>query len=100
LTYFFCFQVSLKDDQDFKGNPTEYKIEVQKLERVDLGELRKCLEGKDMKWEYFDLGSYNVFFSKESVLYEKLTKFSLKSWDKRIKCAHSSHSINEIYSVR
>ena len=76
LTYFFCFQVSLKDDQDSKGNPTEYKIEVQKLDRVDLGELKKCLEGKDMKWEYFDLGSYNCcFFSKEFVLYEKVTNF-------------------------
>ncbi|CAG8650047.1 1091_t:CDS:10, partial [Rhizophagus irregularis] len=47
--------VSLKDDQDSRGNPMEYKVEVQKLDRVDLGELKKCLEGKEMKWEYFDL---------------------------------------------
>ncbi|GBB88310.1 hypothetical protein RclHR1_14880004 [Rhizophagus clarus] len=47
--------VSLKDDQDSRGNPMEFKVEVQKLDRVDLGELKKCLEGREMKWEYFDL---------------------------------------------
>lgn len=40
----------------------EYKVEVQKLDRVDLGELKKCLEGKEMKWEYFDLGDLLLFY--------------------------------------
>jgi hypothetical protein len=40
----------------------EYKVEVQKLDRVDLGELKKCLEGKEMKWEYFDLGDLYYYF--------------------------------------
>ena len=40
----------------------EYKVEVQKLDRVDLGELKKCLEGKEMKWEYFDLGDLYHFY--------------------------------------
>ncbi|CAI2172161.1 19284_t:CDS:10 [Funneliformis geosporum] len=47
--------VSLSDDQDSRGNPMEYKVEVQKLDKVDLDELKKCLEGTEMKWEYFDL---------------------------------------------
>ncbi|CAG8588386.1 1538_t:CDS:10 [Diversispora eburnea] len=47
--------VTLKDDQDFTGNCVKYNVEVHKLDRVDLEELRKCLEGKEMKWEYFDL---------------------------------------------
>ncbi|CAG8454485.1 1458_t:CDS:2, partial [Cetraspora pellucida] len=47
--------VTLKDDQDFKGNPTEYKVEIKRIDKIDLGELKKFLEGKEMKWEYFDL---------------------------------------------
>ncbi|CAG8473883.1 8152_t:CDS:10 [Acaulospora morrowiae] len=47
--------VTLKDDPDSRGGSIEYKVEVNKLDRVDLEELRECLEGKEMKWEYFDL---------------------------------------------
>ncbi|RHZ45603.1 hypothetical protein Glove_668g20 [Diversispora epigaea] len=46
--------VTLKD-QNFTGSCVKYDVEVHKLERVDLEELRKFLEGKEMKWEYFDL---------------------------------------------
>ncbi|CAG8442856.1 5379_t:CDS:10 [Scutellospora calospora] len=47
--------VILKDDQDFRGNPTEYKVEVRRVDKVDIDELKKFLEGKEIKWEYFDL---------------------------------------------
>ncbi|CAG8587767.1 28631_t:CDS:10, partial [Racocetra persica] len=47
--------VTLKDDQDFRGNPTEFKVEVKRIDKIDIGELKKFLEGKEMKWEYFDL---------------------------------------------
>jgi hypothetical protein len=56
------FQVSLKDDQDSKGNLTEYKVEVQKLDRVDLNELENFLKGKEMRWEYFDLGNLYCYY--------------------------------------
>ncbi|CAG8551942.1 6477_t:CDS:10, partial [Dentiscutata heterogama] len=47
--------VTLKDDQDFRGNPAEYKVEIRRIEKIDIDELKKFLEGKEMKWEYFDL---------------------------------------------
>ncbi|CAG8772508.1 468_t:CDS:2, partial [Racocetra fulgida] len=39
----------------FDGNPTEFKVEVKRIDKIDIGELKKFLEGKEMKWEYFDL---------------------------------------------
>ncbi|CAG8485886.1 15886_t:CDS:10 [Acaulospora colombiana] len=47
--------ITIEDDPDSKGGSLEYRVEVRKLDRVDLEELGKCLEGREMKWEYFDL---------------------------------------------
>ncbi|CAG8550642.1 41959_t:CDS:10 [Gigaspora margarita] len=47
--------VTLRDDQDFRGNPTEYKVEIRRIDKVDIDELKKFLDGNEMKWEYFDL---------------------------------------------
>ncbi|CAG8548344.1 27881_t:CDS:10 [Dentiscutata erythropus] len=47
--------VTLKDDQDFRGNPSEYKVEIRRIDKIDIDELKKFLEGNEMKWEYFDL---------------------------------------------